>query len=78
MALDSVREIVVAFTVGKRQLPNAHDLLHQVHERSPNDIPYFTSDELDHYTAAIREEYGIEKRFEKTVKRVQAALPTKD
>ncbi len=38
---------------------------------------YFTSDELEHYVTAIREEYGIEKRFPKTGKRGRPRKPIK-
>jgi hypothetical protein len=60
---------VVACTVGKRKLPNAQELLHMIRDRAPETLPYFTSDELDHYTIAILEEYGVEKTFPRTGKR---------
>ncbi len=69
IAFDPINKVAVAFAVGKRTLLKAKGLLHEVHEISPNEIPFFTSDELDHYTAAIREEYGEKKVFEKTGKR---------
>ena len=68
---------VVAYTIGKRKLQEARDLLHQVHDRAPEAIPYFTSDELEHYVSAIREEYGIEKTFPKTGKRGRPKKPVK-
>lgn len=61
---------MLAFAVGKRRVPRAKELLHSVHEiSSSGSVPYFTSDELDHYTTAILDEYGIEKTFPKTGKR---------
>jgi len=68
IAFDPVNKVVVAYTIGKRKLPQARELLHQVHERAPKTIPYFTSDELEHYTSAIRDEYGVEKTFPRTGK----------
>ncbi|NVM53227.1 MAG: hypothetical protein HWN66_05950, partial [Candidatus Helarchaeota archaeon] len=49
---------MVAYTIGKRKLQEARELLHKVHDRAPEALPYFTSDELEHYVTAIREEYG--------------------
>ncbi|MHA1379368.1 MAG: IS1 family transposase [Candidatus Helarchaeota archaeon] len=77
IAFDPVNKVVVSYTIGKRQLPEARELLHQVHERAPKTIPYFTSDELEHYTSAIREEYGIEKIFPRTGERGRPKKPVK-
>ena len=68
---------MVAYTIGKRKLPEARDLLHQVHDRAPEALPYFTSDELEHYVTAIREEYGVETPFPKTGKRGRPKKPVK-
>ena len=70
--------MVVAFTVGKRRLPKAKELLNAVHDCSPESIPYFTSDELEHYTSAILEEYGVEKTFPKTGKRGRPKKPVNE
>ena len=78
IAFDPVHKVVVACTVGKRRLSKAKELLHAVHERSPGNVPYFTSDELDHYTSAILEEYGIEKTFPRTGKRGRPKKPVKE
>lgn len=77
IAFDSVNKVVVAFIIGKRKLPEAHELLHQVHERSSETIPYFSSDELEHYISAIRDEYGIEKTFPRTGRRGRPKKPIK-
>lgn len=77
IAFDPVNKVVVAFTIGKRKLLEARELLHHVHERTPEDTPYFTSDELEHYVSAIREEYGVEKTFPKTGKRGRPRKPIK-
>ena len=68
---------MIAYTIGKRKLQEARDLLHQVHDRAPEALPYFTSDELEHYVSAIREEYGVEKSFPKTGKRGRPKKPVK-
>lgn len=78
IAFDPVNKVVVAFTVGKRKLPNAKELLHMVRDRFPENMPYFTSDELEHYISAILEEYGIEKTFPRTGKRGHPRNPVKE
>ncbi len=78
IAFDPVNKVVVAFTVGKRKLPKAKELLYAVRDRSPDNMPYFTSDELEHYTSAILEEYGIEKIFPRTGKRGRPRKPVKE
>lgn len=40
-------------------------------------MPYFTSDELEHYVSAIHEEYGVEKTFPRTGKRGRPKKPIK-
>ena len=72
-----MNKVVVAYTIGKRKLQEARELLHQVHEHAPETILYFTSDELEHYISAIREEYGAEKPFPKTRKRGRPKKPAK-
>jgi IS1 family transposase len=69
IAFDSIHKVVIAYTVGKRILPKARELLHTLRQCVSEEIPYFTSDELDHYTCAIVEEYGIETSFPNTGKR---------
>ena len=78
IAFDPVNKVIVAFTIGKRTLQKARELLHTLRGRVSETIPYFTSDELDHYTSAILEEYGIEKTFPKTGKRGRPKKPIKD
>lgn len=53
-------------------------MLHTLRNSSPENIPYFTSDELDHYTSAILEEYGTEKTFHRTGKRGRPRKPIKE
>ena len=65
IAFDSIHKVVVASTIGKRILQNAKELLNTLRNCISETIPYFTSDELTHYTCAIAEEYGIEKSFSK-------------
>ena len=69
---------ILIFTVGKRKLPNAKELHHVVRDRYPENMPYFTSDELKHYPSAILEEYGIEKSFPRTGKRGRPKKPVKE
>jgi len=69
IAFDSIHKVVVACTVGKRTLSKAKELLHTLRNCVSEEIPYFTSDELDYYTCTIAEEYGIEKNFPNTGKR---------
>jgi len=78
IAFDSIHKVVVAYTIGKRTLPKAKELLHTLRHRLSETIPYFTSDELDHYTSAILEEYGIKKSFPKTGKRDRPRKPIKE
>ena len=77
IAFDPVNKVVVAFIIGKRKLPEAHKLLHQVHERFSETIPYFSSDQLEHYISAIRDKYGIEKTFPRKGKRGRPKKPIK-
>ncbi|MHA1378148.1 MAG: hypothetical protein ACTSRG_07175 [Candidatus Helarchaeota archaeon] len=72
-----MNKVVVSYTIWKRKLPEARELLHQVHEHAPKTIPYFTSDELGHYTSANREEYGVEKTFPRTGERGRPEKPAK-
>ncbi len=78
IAFDSIHKVVVAFTVGKRTLPKARELLHILQDRVSETNPYFTSDELDHFTSAILEEYGIERVFPKNGKRGRPKKPIKE
>lgn len=78
IAFDSIHKVVVAYTIGKRTLPKAKELLHTLRDCVSETIPYFTSDELDHYTCAIVEEYGIEKSFPKTGMRGRPRNPIKE
>ena len=77
IAFDPVNKVVVAFTIGKRTLSKAEDLLHEVRDCTSNATPYFTSDELEHYVTAIRQEYGIMTPFPKTGKRGRPKKPIK-
>ncbi len=53
-------------------------MLNTLRDCISEEIPYFTSDELDHYTCAIIEEFGIEKTFPKTGKRGRPRKPIKE
>jgi len=77
IAFDSIHKVVVAYTIGKRTLPKARELLHTLRGCVSKEIPYFTSDELAHYTCAIVEEYGNKKSFPKTGKRGRPRNPIK-
>ena len=46
-------------------------------ERAPDSIPYFISDELEHYTATIQDEYGINTPSQKTGRRGLPKKPVK-
>jgi len=78
IAFDSIHKVVVAYIVGKRTLSKAKELLHTLRNCVSEEIPYFTSDELDYYTCAITEEYGIEKSFPNTEKRGRPKKPLKE
>ncbi|MBV7331447.1 hypothetical protein KFU94_25070 [Chloroflexi bacterium TSY] len=51
--------LVPAFVVGKRSQANADLLLERVKAVSCGHIPFFTSDQLAHYTNAILKVYGV-------------------
>ncbi|MFX1296745.1 MAG: hypothetical protein ACFFD2_18050 [Promethearchaeota archaeon] len=44
---------MIVYTIGKRTLQKPCELLHQVPDRTPEAIPYFTSDALEHYVTTI-------------------------
>ncbi len=50
---------IPAFIAGKRTQENANELIRLVKERSDGQVPFFTSDELPHYAAALLEHYGV-------------------
>jgi len=52
-------KVIPAFIVGKRTQENANELIRLVKERSDGRVPFFTSDELPHYAAALLEHYGV-------------------
>jgi len=52
--------------VGRHIQANANKLLAGIRERSDGHVPFFTSDELKHYDAAIMHAYGIKKEFPRT------------
>lgn len=58
IAFAPVRRMVVAFMVGKRTQENATLLLQRVEAVSDHHIPFFTSDQLPAYEAALLEAYG--------------------
>jgi hypothetical protein len=50
--------LAAAFVVGKRDQAHANVLLERVHAVSCGYIPFFTSDQLPHYTHALLHVYG--------------------
>lgn len=52
--------------VGRHIQANANKLLAGIRDRSDGHVPFFTSDELKHYDAAIMHAYGIKKEFPRT------------
>ena len=51
--------LVTAFVVGKRDQQSANVLLQRLQAVSCGYIPFFTSDQLPHYTEALLQVYGI-------------------
>ncbi|MBN1214702.1 MAG: hypothetical protein JXA99_04595 [Candidatus Lokiarchaeota archaeon] len=47
IVFDLIHNVVIAYTIGKRTLPKAIELLHTIRDCVSEEIPYFTSDELD-------------------------------
>lgn len=54
--------------VGRHIQANADKLVAGIAQRSDGHIPFFTSDELDHYDDALLKTYGIKKEFPRTGK----------
>lgn len=52
-------KLIPAFVIGKRTQEHANELIRLVKERSDGHVPFFTSDQLPHYTDALLEHYGI-------------------
>jgi hypothetical protein len=46
-------KVVIYFMVGRHIQANANKLLAGIRDRSDGHVPFFTSDELKHYDAAI-------------------------
>jgi len=75
IAFDPRNKIVVAFVAGKRQLPEAEELLQKVFTRTDTTTPFFTSDELKHYKDALLKVYGVQEVVEPTGKRGRPRKP---
>jgi IS1 family transposase len=58
VAFDAVNKIVVAWVVGKRTLPHAVALLHEVKRVTAHMPTLFSSDQLDQYQNALLQVYG--------------------
>lgn len=54
-----VPKLIPAFVVGKRTRENAHRLLATLASVTDGTIPFFTSDDLPHYTGAVLQTYGV-------------------
>jgi len=59
IAFSPVCKLVPAWVVGKRTLANARKLVFRLKSATDGYIPFFTSDELPHYAAALLEAYEI-------------------
>ena len=66
IGFDPRHKVVIYFVVGRHIQANANKLLAGIRERSDGHVPFFTSDELKHYDAAIMHAYGIKKEFPRT------------
>jgi hypothetical protein len=66
VGFDPRHKVVIYFMVGRHIQANAHKLLAGIRDRSDGHVPFFTSDELKHYDAAIMHAYGIKKEFPRT------------
>lgn len=58
IAFSPVCKLVPIWVVGKRTLPHARKLVFRLKSATDGQIPFFTSDELPHYAAALLEVYG--------------------
>jgi len=58
IAFSPVCKLVPVWVVGKRTLPHARRLVFRLKSATDGQIPFFTSDELPHYAAALLEVYG--------------------
>lgn len=63
VAFDPRHKVVVPFVVGRHLQANANRLVKGLRERSDGCLPLFTSDELQHYDAALLEVYGWRQEF---------------
>src|SRR5215210_4008964 len=66
IGFDPRHKVVIYFVVGRHIQANANKLLAGIRDRSDGHAPFFTSDELKHYDAAIMHAYGIKKEFPRT------------
>src|ERR687896_362369 len=66
IGFDPRHKVVIYFVVGRHIQANANKLLAGIRDRSDGHVPFFTSDELKHYDAAIMHAYGIKKEFPRT------------
>jgi IS1 family transposase len=69
--------LVPAWVVGKRTLSNARKLVFRLKSASNGQIPFFTSDELPHYSDALLEVYGVLETPPRQGKRGRRPLPRK-
>jgi hypothetical protein len=53
IGFDPRHKVVIYFVVGRHIQANANKLLAGIRDRSDGHVPFFTSDELKHYDAAI-------------------------
>lgn len=58
-AFDPVHKLVPAWRVGKRTLTDAKTFIKTLKSRLDFHIPFFTSDDLPHYAAALLAVYGV-------------------
>jgi IS1 family transposase len=58
IAFAPITKLVPAWVAGKRTLQESTRLIQRLQSRTDGHIPFFTSDELPHYAAALLEVYG--------------------
>jgi IS1 family transposase len=58
-AFDPVSKLVPAWRIGKRRLRDAQQFIKTLKSRLDSHIPFFTSDDLPHYTDALLVGYGV-------------------
>jgi IS1 family transposase len=58
IAFAPISKLVPAWVAGKRPLQESNLLLHRLKSSTDGHLPFFTSDELPHYAAALLDVYG--------------------